>query len=313
MRLTVHTILLLLPFVLFAQAPFEISYQTVVRDAGGAVIPENTQVQFKFTIHDLTVNGNTVYTETSNMLQVSKFGLVAVAIGANGNLSSVNWSSGDKYLNVQVKINNGSFIDMGTTQLLSVPYAIYADNATNALIADSLRGGIPSNPSTQSLVNVSYNSLPLSDPSIDHVILLVSGTSVTALTSTNYWYGLNRGANTLESFSYPTILATDTTSSNPTFYLGTSPSGCNSNVPYPYFGQILGVNTNRTNGVYYFPLNGMPTASPPQLYSYSCTTGKWTAWPAQSFPNYQYLQLLPNNNSITGFNLQFPVTVTITR
>lgn len=301
--------ILLYPFIVFAQSPLRINYQAIVRNNNGQPVSANTALQFKFEIRNSTVSGSVVYSETSNIILANDFGLATLAVGENGNLEGVNWTNGAKFLNVQVKIGSGVFTDMGTTQLLSVPYSLFASNAS---IADSIRGGIPGGATQSISVKVLYNSISLTDPSIDHAILALSGNYVSALTSTNYYYGLYRGSNTVASFNNSVILATDTTSNNPTFYTYSSPLGC-TNSPYPNSGQIFGINTNHTSGVYYWPLNAVGTTSPPQLYQYSCTTGHWAVWQSQYFINYQYFQVLPNLNSVTGFNLQFPLTVTITR
>ncbi|MGL1400162.1 hypothetical protein ACSTI4_24540, partial [Vibrio parahaemolyticus] len=65
-----------------------------------------------------------MYSETTSTLTSNQFGLVTTAIGLNSNLSNVNWASGTKWLQVEANINNTSFVDMGTTQLVSVPYAL---------------------------------------------------------------------------------------------------------------------------------------------------------------------------------------------
>jgi|ERR1043165_688855 hypothetical protein len=307
MKNYLHVLFMLFTLQIIAQTPTQLNYQAVVRDANGNIVPSNTAVQFKFTIHETSPTGTAVYTETSNIILTNQFGLTMLAIGSNASLSSVNWSTGNKYLNVQMKIGNGSFIDMGTTQILSVPYALYS---ANAAIADSIRGGGAS--SSQNSVVTKYNGLPLSDASINHAVLSVSSNFVSALTSTNYAYGLYRGTNNIQTFASTAILASDTTSGTPALYISAFPLGC-SGSNYPYQGQIFGVNTNHTTGIYYVPLSATGTASPPQLYSYSCTTGHWTPWQSQLFNNYQYFQLLPNSNAVTGFNLQFPLVVTITR
>lgn len=107
--------------------PQQMNYQAVVRDAGGNVVANGTAVQLRFTIHDNTATGPGVYTETISTT-ANQFGLVNVQIGSNANLSVVNWGNGNKFLQVEANINSAGFTDMGTTQLLSVPYALYAAN-----------------------------------------------------------------------------------------------------------------------------------------------------------------------------------------
>ena len=127
-------LLLLLAFAIsaatmVAQSPQQMNYQAVVRDAQGAVVSNATPVSIRFTIHDLTTSGTVVFMETQ-ATTTNQFGLVTLQIGANGNLGGVSWGSGAKYLQVEVEINNsGTYTDMGTSQLISVPYALYAANS----------------------------------------------------------------------------------------------------------------------------------------------------------------------------------------
>ncbi|MFM2305805.1 MAG: hypothetical protein RLZZ367_474, partial [Bacteroidota bacterium] len=114
-----------------AQVPQKINYQTVVRSsATGNPVAANTPVVLRFTIHDDNALGATVYTETTGTLTTNQFGLINTALGLSANLSSVDWSTGTKWLQVEADINNtGTFADMGTSQLNAVPYALYAANA----------------------------------------------------------------------------------------------------------------------------------------------------------------------------------------
>ena len=127
-----HCLLLCLYIVhvaLQTQTPQKMNYQAVVRDAAGFSAPPNTSVTLSFIIHNTTANGPTVYNETINTV-TNALGLVNVEIGTNGNLSTVVWGNGNKFLEVRADIGNtGTFVNMGTTQLLSVPYALYAGNS----------------------------------------------------------------------------------------------------------------------------------------------------------------------------------------
>ena len=115
--------------MLNAQAPQQFNYQAVVRNSSGTPVTNNTPVALRFTIHTGTASGTAVFTETQNTT-ANQFGLVNVQIGSVNNLSSVNWSSGTKFLQVETDINNsGTFTDMGTSQLMSVPYALFAGNS----------------------------------------------------------------------------------------------------------------------------------------------------------------------------------------
>ncbi|HRG87821.1 MAG TPA: hypothetical protein PLW44_02305, partial [Chitinophagales bacterium] len=110
---------------LSAQAPQQLNYQAVVRNAAGNPLPNNTPVKVRFTIHDGSSSGPSVYSEIVNTT-TNALGIIAIPVGGNGNLGVVNWGAGFKYLQVEVDINNsGTYVDMGNSQLLSVPYALY--------------------------------------------------------------------------------------------------------------------------------------------------------------------------------------------
>ncbi|MBP6733022.1 MAG: hypothetical protein KA149_13235, partial [Chitinophagales bacterium] len=113
---------LLFSVAAFAQAPAQMNYQTVVRNNAGTPVANGTLVTLRFTIHDLTENGTPVYSETITDT-ANQFGMVNVQIGSSNNLGIVNWGTGAKYLQVEANVNNAGFVDMGASQLISVPYA----------------------------------------------------------------------------------------------------------------------------------------------------------------------------------------------
>jgi len=117
-------LLLFLSNYSYSQAPQGFNYQAIVRDSNGN-IRSNQGVQFTFEIRNAT--GDAVYTE-SHTVVTNKYGLADGIIIGNGstadNFLNINWGSGTFFVNVKV-----DGIDMGTTQLLSVPYALYALSA----------------------------------------------------------------------------------------------------------------------------------------------------------------------------------------
>ncbi len=130
-----YPLLLLLLFcsVTMAQAPQTMNYQAVVRGQNGTPLPDSTPVKLRFTIHDVTPAGSAVFTEVQNT-RTNRFGLVIAQIGSVNNLSIINWGNGAKFLQVETDVNNtGTYNDMGTTQLLSVPYALFAGNSANGV------------------------------------------------------------------------------------------------------------------------------------------------------------------------------------
>ncbi|MCW3127428.1 MAG: hypothetical protein JWO03_3086 [Bacteroidetes bacterium] len=133
LRLYLATLLLiLLTTHTYAQAPQGINYQAVARDAQGAVLA-NRAISVRFTIHDLSASGNIVFQELHS-LNTNAFGLFNTAIGSGNaggisNLANVHWGTGAKYLQVEVDIVGGAnYTDMGTSQLMSVPYALFSGN-----------------------------------------------------------------------------------------------------------------------------------------------------------------------------------------
>ncbi len=110
-----------------AQLPQLINYQAVVRNQQGQPL-QNTRVNFQFQINDSANAGIAAFTETDTVT-TNQFGLATIGIGKSGALGTVAWATGSKYLQVGVDITGGTnFVNMGTSQLLSVPYALYAGN-----------------------------------------------------------------------------------------------------------------------------------------------------------------------------------------
>jgi hypothetical protein len=100
----------------------------VLRDARGN-IKANTSANIIISILQGSATGTTVYSETHSTT-TDDFGLINLEIGkgtvTNGTISGINWGAGTYYVKVTV-----DSVEMGTGQLLSVPYALYAANAAN--------------------------------------------------------------------------------------------------------------------------------------------------------------------------------------
>jgi hypothetical protein len=119
-----------------AQAPQGFNYQATVRNSTGDLIV-NTNVYFKFNVIQGSLTAVPIFTET-HYVSTDGLGQVNLVIGqgsANtGVFSELDWSLGSYYLGIELDTGNG-YLDMGTTQLLSVPYALYAENSGNATSA----------------------------------------------------------------------------------------------------------------------------------------------------------------------------------
>ena len=122
-----------------AQAPQAVPYQGLARTAAGAIL-SNQNISLRMSIRDLTAAGAIVYRETHNTTTTS-LGLFNLNIGSgtvvSGTFAGINWGTGAKFIQVELDAAGGSsFVNMGTTQLNSVPYALFAANsgATAGLI-----------------------------------------------------------------------------------------------------------------------------------------------------------------------------------
>jgi len=115
-----------------AQAPQGFNYQATVRNAAGALIV-NQNVNFKFNLMQNSPTSVPVYSET-HYVPTDDLGAVSLVIGqgtaTTGIFNSINWGNGNYYLGIELNTGSG-YITMGTTQLLSVPYALYAGSSQN--------------------------------------------------------------------------------------------------------------------------------------------------------------------------------------
>jgi len=133
---TVIILLTLLGIQTFAQTPQSVPYQAVARNSAGNLLV-NQSVSLRFTVHDASGSGTTLYQETQSAT-TNSLGLFSVNVGqgtvVTGTFSGIAWSNGNsKYLQVEIDPNGGSsYTNMGASQMMSVPYALYAANAGSA-------------------------------------------------------------------------------------------------------------------------------------------------------------------------------------
>lgn len=134
MKNLILTLLIMVALVAtaLAQAPQKFNYQAVARNTDGSLLA-NQDVGLRITIED--DNGTALYTET-HALTTNAYGLFTLAIGGgnatSGTLAGINWGGGDRYVKVDIDPTGGNnYTNAGTSQLLSVPYALYAENSGN--------------------------------------------------------------------------------------------------------------------------------------------------------------------------------------
>jgi uncharacterized protein (TIGR02145 family) len=117
--------------VLYGQAPSGFKYQAVLRDASGN-IRSNSNSSIDVVILQESAAGTQVFIE-NHFVTTNEFGLVNLEIGSKNptGFSDIDWSAGPYF--VKISVDN---IEMGTSQLLSVPYALYAKMAENGFSGD---------------------------------------------------------------------------------------------------------------------------------------------------------------------------------
>ncbi len=123
-------IALSLSFAWAQLVPQALNYQAVARDAAGTIMPNRT-IGIKFNVLQGAPNGPVQYSETQ-ATTTNQFGLFSLKVGrgtpVTGTFSAVPWTNANQWLQVEMDPNGGTnFFLMGTSELLSVPYALYAE------------------------------------------------------------------------------------------------------------------------------------------------------------------------------------------
>ena len=117
----------------FAQAPQGFNYQATVRNSAGALIV-NQNVIFKFKVLQNSATGTIVYSENQSVT-TDDLGQVNIVIGqgtaTTGTFSTINWGTGNYFLGIELNTGSG-YVTMGTTQLMSVPFALYANKTKDS-------------------------------------------------------------------------------------------------------------------------------------------------------------------------------------
>ena len=116
---------------LYAQSPEGMNYQAVVRDASGLPIANQT-IGMRATI--LAQPSTTVVFQETHTVSTNQLGLINLVIGggniSQGSLSSINWGTGTYWLQTETDITGGTTYSLlGSQQLMTVPYAFYAESS----------------------------------------------------------------------------------------------------------------------------------------------------------------------------------------
>ncbi len=116
------------------EIPQKFNYQSVIRASDGSVL-KSKKIGIRFSILKNSNNGEAVYTE-SHSTYTNKNGLISLAIGtgnSQGSIATIDWSSGQYYLKTQIDPVGGiNYLMDDTSQLLSVPYALYSGSSPSS-------------------------------------------------------------------------------------------------------------------------------------------------------------------------------------
>ena len=129
-------LLLFLPLLAFTQVPQGVGYQGVATDAAGFELI-NQSISIRASVISASPTGTIEWQETHNT-STDTFGLFNLTIGqgtSTGNgvqtsFADISWGANTHFLKIEMDVNGGTnYSHMGTNQMMSVPYALYAENA----------------------------------------------------------------------------------------------------------------------------------------------------------------------------------------
>ena len=130
-KLITSILLLVIGLATFAQTPTTFNYQAVLRDATGNVLA-NKEVEIEVNLLKDTTSNLSVFTE-KHVVNTNEFGLVNLQIGSlnTSDMQAINWTDGPFFIQISVDETI-----MGTSQLLSVPFALHAITVENDAVED---------------------------------------------------------------------------------------------------------------------------------------------------------------------------------
>ena len=137
-----------------AQSTQKMGYQTAIRNTEGALVI-NQEIRLRINILQGNMTGSSIY-EENHILTTNSSGLISAEMGTgmtSDDFSSIDWSKGPYFIKREVKLDEDSnYIEDGTSQLLSVPYALYTKTADTLINS-------PDNSSTNELQQLSTSIL----------------------------------------------------------------------------------------------------------------------------------------------------------
>jgi len=140
------SLIFLLSFIfdlLSSQIPQGFNYQAIARDGTGAIL-DNKTLQVRFYIRSESTAGTLFYQELHSSVTTNSFGLFSVVIGngtpESGTFSSIDWSVSPKWLETDIFYTPIGWKDMGTAQLMAVPYSMAAGDIVGTVDKLAVKG-----------------------------------------------------------------------------------------------------------------------------------------------------------------------------
>jgi hypothetical protein len=160
---------LFITYLTFAQVPQGISYQAIALNGSGAPVV-SSNVRVKLSILDSSASGTVLYSE-SQLKTTNAQGLFNLTIGQgtliSGAFNTINWGLNTKFLKVEMDASGGTtYVPVGTTQLLSVPYALAADSLVTSAGEGITLVSPNGTPYTLSVNDAGLLSLPTTSSSV---------------------------------------------------------------------------------------------------------------------------------------------------
>jgi hypothetical protein len=168
-KLFTLSLVILMTCYVFAQSPQKMSYQCVIRNTGGALVT-NQIVRIRISILQGTSTGSVVYTETQTPTTNAN-GLVSIEIGGGAGFNTINWAAGTYYIKTETDPTGGTnYAISGTSQILTVPYSLYTNEAANGFAS------VYSTGEKRPVLNITDGSVNLGASPASNIKLNVNGT-----------------------------------------------------------------------------------------------------------------------------------------
>ncbi len=175
-------IMVFFPIFAIAQAPQKINFQSVLRNSSGEVIG-NSSVSLKISILFGSINGSSVYSET-HAKTTDASGLISLQIGngtvLSGIFANIDWGGASHFIKLEADFSGGSnYVVLGTQELMSVPYALYATKTDTLTLNLTSRLATKLNATdTASLSNRIDAKAPLANPAFTGTVTGITKTMV---------------------------------------------------------------------------------------------------------------------------------------